>query len=137
MGMIQEFKDCALKGNFIDMATGIVIGGAIGTVVKSLVDDVIMPPIGLLLGGVDFSSFAFTLKPAEGDAAAVAINYGSFINSLISFVIIAFAIFLIITLVNAAKAQFEREEAEAPAAPVRQEVLLEEIRDAIRSGSGR
>ncbi len=135
MGIIQEFKDFALKGNFIDMATGIVIGGAVGTVVKSLVADVIMPPIGLMLGGVDFSSLSFPLKEAVGDAPAVAIRYGSFINSMISFIVIAFAIFMIIKVVNAAKAQFEKEQEAAPAAPPRQEVLLEEIRDALKANS--
>ena len=135
MGIIQEFKDFALKGNFIDMATGIVIGGAVGTVVKSLVEDVIMPPIGLLLGGVDFAGLSFPLKEAVGDAPAVAIRYGSFINSMISFIVIAFAIFMIIKVVNAAKAQFEKEQEAAPAAPPRQEVLLEEIRDALKANS--
>ena len=136
MRLIQEFKDFALKGSFIDMATGIIIGGAVGTVVKSLVDDVIMPPIGLLLGGVDFSNLMITLKAAAGEVPAVSIRYGSFINALISFLIIASAIFLLIKVVNAAKAQFESEqEAAPPPAPPRQEVLLEEIRDAIKAGS--
>ena len=136
MRLLDEFKDFALKSNFVDMATGIVIGGAVGTVVKSLVNDVIMPPIGLLLGGIDFSDLAITLKAASGKEPAVAINYGSFINNLISFLIIAFAIFMLIKVYNAAKAQLEKEkEAEeaAPAEPPRTEVLLEEIRDALRA----
>lgn len=133
MGMLQEFKDFALKSNFMDMATGIVIGGATATVVASLVQDVIMPPIGLMLGGVDFSNLKVQLQAASGDAEAVAINYGSFVNNLITFVIIMFAIFMIIRAYNAAKRVAEGEqEAEAPAEPPRQEVLLEEIRDALR-----
>ncbi len=136
MSLLDEFKDFALKSNFVDMATGIVIGGAVGTVVKSLVNDVIMPPIGLLLGGIDFSDLAITLKAASGEEPAVTINYGSFINNLTSFLIIAFAIFMLIKVYNAAKAQLEKEkEAEeaAPAEPPRTEVLLEEIRDALRA----
>ena len=132
MGMISEFKEFALKSNFIDMATGIVIGGAIGTVVKSLVSDIIMPPIGLLLGGIDFSNLAITLQDKIGDQDAVAIKYGSFINNLISFLIIMAAIFMIIKAVNAAKAQFEKEEEEKPAKPPKSEVLLEEIRDLLK-----
>ncbi|MBI1386416.1 MAG: large-conductance mechanosensitive channel protein MscL [Rhizobiales bacterium] len=131
MGLLQEFRDFALKSNFIDMATGIVIGGAVGTVVKSLVEDIIMPPIGMMLNGVDFSELKLTLKSATADAPAVAINYGSFINSLISFAIIAFAIFMIIKAYNTAKTRFEKEQAAAPAVPPRSEVLLQEIRDAL------
>ena len=132
MGMISEFKEFALKSNFVDMATGIVIGGAIGTVVKSLVSDVIMPPIGLLLGGIDFSNLAITLQDKVGDQEAVAIKYGSFINNIISFLIIMAAIFMIIKAVNSAKAQFEKEEEEKPKDPPKSEVLLEEIRDLLK-----
>ncbi len=132
MGMITEFKEFALKSNFIDMATGIIIGGAIGTVVKSLVSDIIMPPIGLALGGIDFSELAFTLQDKVGDKEAVAINYGSFINNCISFLIIMGAVFMIIKAINSAKAQFEKEEAEKPSEPPRNEVLLEEIRDLLK-----
>ncbi len=132
MGMISEFKEFALKSNFVDMATGIVIGGAIGTVVKSLVSDIIMPPIGLALGGIDFSKLAITLQDKVGDKEAVAIKYGSFINNLISFLIIMAAIFMIIKAVNAAKAQFEKEEEEKAAEPPKSEVLLEEIRDLLK-----
>ncbi len=132
MGMISEFKEFALKSNFVDMATGIVIGGAIGTVVKSLVSDIIMPPIGLALGGIDFSKLAITLQDKVGDKDAVTINYGSFINNLISFLIIMAAIFVIIKAVNSAKAQFEKEEEEKPAEPAKSEVLLEEIRDLLK-----
>ncbi len=132
MGMIKEFKEFALKSNFIDMATGIIIGGAIGTVVKSLVSDIIMPPIGLALGGIDFSDLAITLKDAAGDQEAVAIKYGSFINNIISFLIIMGAIFMLIKMINSAKAQFEKEQEEAPSEPPRNEVLLEEIRDLLK-----
>lgn len=132
MGMLSEFKEFALKSNFIDMATGIVIGGAVGTVVKSLVEDIIMPPIGLALGGIDFSELSLTLQDKIGDKEAVAIKYGSFINNLISFLIIAFAIFMIIKMVNSAKAQFIKEEEAKPSEPPRNEVLLEEIRDLLK-----
>jgi len=135
MSLLDDFKDFALKSNFVDMATGIIIGGAAGTVVKSLVSDIIMPPIGMLLGGVDFSKLNIPLKDAVGKTPAVAINYGAFINSLISFLIIAFAIFMLIKVYNAAKEKLDKTEEEAAAAtpePSKSEVLLEEIRDALR-----
>lgn len=103
MSMIQEFKTFAMRGNVVDMAVGIIIGGAFGKIVSSIVKDVIMPPIGLLLGGVDFSSLAVTLKGAVGETAAVTINYGMFINTVIDFVIIAFAIFIMIRSMNKLK----------------------------------
>ncbi len=121
--MLREFKEFAMRGNVVDMAVGIIIGGAFGTIVKSLVDNVLMPPIGLLLGGVDFSNFFLVLrhgaKPgpythlADAKAAgAVSINYGLFVNSIISFVIVAFAVFLLVRTIN----RLRREEA-SPAAP--------------------
>ncbi len=113
MSMIQEFKKFAMKGNVLDMAVGIIIGGAFGGIITSLVGDVIMPPIGILLGGVDFSSFGFVLKEAVGDAPAVSINYGVFINTVINFLIVAFAIFILIKGVNKAK----KAEVAPPAAP--------------------
>ncbi|MCH9675274.1 MAG: large-conductance mechanosensitive channel protein MscL [Gammaproteobacteria bacterium] len=125
MSMMSEFKDFALKGNVVDMAVGIVIGGAFGKIVSSFVADVLMPPIGMLLGGVDFSKMAVTLQEAKGDVEAVVLKYGSFIQTVVDFVIIAFAIFLVVKAMNAAK----KKEEEAPAAPPKQEVLLEEIRD--------
>ncbi len=132
MGMIKEFKDFAVKGNVMDMAVGIIIGGAFGTIVKSMVNDVLMPPIGLLMGGIDFADKNYVLKGAsgEGDNAveAVTLNYGLFINNVITFIIVAFAVFMLVKAMNAAK----REEEEAPAAPApppAQEVLLGEIRD--------
>jgi large conductance mechanosensitive channel len=123
MGMIKEFKEFAVKGNVVDMAVGIIIGGAFGTIVKSLVDDVLMPPIGLLLGGIDFSNFFITLKEgakaatpyaalAEAKAAgAVTINYGVFLNGVISFLIVAFAVFMLVKGVNSLRRQ---EAAPAP-----------------------
>jgi len=132
MGMIGEFRDFAMRGNVVDMAVGVVIGAAFGKIVTSFTNDVLMPPIGMLTGGVDFSDKVLTLKEAIGDAAAVTLNYGTFINVILDFLIIAFAIFLVVKAMNAAK----RKEEEAPAAPPepsKQEVLLTEIRDALRS----
>jgi large conductance mechanosensitive channel len=128
MSMVQEFKDFAMRGNVIDMAVGIVIGGAFGKIVSSFVNDVLMPPIGLALGGVDFSGLSITLQEATEEAAAVTLNWGVFVQTVIDFLIIAFAIFLVVKAMNAAK----KKEEEAPAAPPKQEVLLTEIRDALR-----
>ncbi|MGV6821120.1 MAG: large-conductance mechanosensitive channel protein MscL [Parvularcula sp.] len=139
MGIISEFKEFAVKGNMVDMAVGIIMGGAFGTIIKSLVDDVLMPPIGMLMGGVDFSQLKFVLKDASVDAEgnvidAVAINYGLFINAIIAFLIVAFALFILIKGMNSMKKRMEEEEAAAPPpAPPRQEVLLEEIRDALKA----
>lgn len=126
--MLNEFKEFAMKGNMVDMAVGIVMGGAFGTIIKSLVDDILMPPIGLLMGGVDFSDIKVTLKDASGEAEAVAMNIGLFINAVIAFTIVALALFFVIKGINSAK----KKEAEAPAEPPRQEILLEEIRDALK-----
>jgi len=103
MSMIQEFKTFAMRGNVLDMAVGIVIGGAFGKIVSSLVQDVIMPPIGMLLGGVDFSTLAIILKDAVGEIPAVSISYGLFVNTIIDFLIIAFVIFLMIRAINKLK----------------------------------
>ncbi|MFN0117048.1 MAG: large-conductance mechanosensitive channel protein MscL [Elusimicrobiota bacterium] len=111
MSMIKEFKDFAMKGNVVDMAVGVIIGGAFGKIIASLVNDVIMPPIGMLMGNVDFSDLGFVLKPAEGDAKAVVLKYGVFVNEVVNFAIVAFAIFMMIKLLNSFK------KAEAPAAP--------------------
>jgi large conductance mechanosensitive channel len=111
MGIVKEFKDFAMKGNVVDMAVGIVIGVAFGKIVSSLVSDVLMPPIGALMGNVDFSNLALTLKEKSGDAPAVAIRYGAFINTVIDFLIVAFAIFMVVKLMNRLK------RPEAPAAP--------------------
>jgi len=132
MGVIKEFQEFAIKGNMVDMAVGIIIGGAFGTIVKSLVDDIIMPPIGLALGGIDFSDIVFTLKEATADAAAVTMNIGSFINNIISFLIVAWAVFLLVKAMNSLKKKAEETPAE-PSTPPKSEVLLEEIRDAIKA----
>ena len=137
--MFKEFKEFAMKGSLVDMATGIIIGAAFGTVVKSLVDDILMPPIGMLMGGVDFSNLFTVIKEgatpapymsveAAAEAGAVTLNYGMFINNIISFIVVALAIFFVIKAVNKAK----REEEEAPAEPPATEVLLGEIRDLLK-----
>lgn len=132
MGIINEFKEFAVKGNMVDMAVGIIIGGAFGTIVKSLVDDIIMPPIGLALGGIDFSDIVLTLKEATADAEAVTMNIGSFINNIISFLIVAWAVFMLVKAMNNLKKKAEEAPAEPPAPP-KSEVLLEEIRDALKA----
>lgn len=135
MGMVKEFKEFAVKGNVVDMAVGIIIGGAFGTIVKSLVSDVIMPPIGLLLGGVDFSNLFFTLGggsydslDAAKEAGAATINYGLFFNNVISFLIVAFAVFMLVKSINSLKKK-EEEKPAAPPKPSDEVVLLAEIRD--------
>jgi len=132
MGMISEFKEFAMKGSMLNMAVGIIMGGAFGTVIKSLIEDVIMPVVGHYSGGVDFSSKQIVLSPAELDATGAAIegtgaaiSYGSFINAIIAFAILAWVLFMIIKGMNKAK----KAEEEAPAAPPANEVLLAEIRD--------
>jgi len=132
MGIIDEFKEFAIKGNMVDMAVGIIIGGAFGTIVKSLVDDIIMPPIGLALGGIDFSDIVITLKEATADAEAVTMNIGSFFNNVISFLIVAWAVFILVKGMNSMKKKAEEAPAEPPAPP-KEQVLLEEIRDAIKA----
>ena len=128
MSMMSEFRDFAMRGNVVDMAVGIVIGGAFGKIVSSFVNDVLMPPIDLLVGGVDFADLAITLQEASGDVAAVTVNYGSFIQTVIDFVIIAFAIFMVVKAMNNLK---KKEEAAPPAPPKpsAEEKLLTEIRD--------
>ncbi len=142
--MLQEFREFAMKGNVVDLAVGVVIGGAFGTIVSSLVSDVLMPPIGLLLGGVDFSDIFLTLKQGAEQpgpyasleqakaAGAVTMNVGVFANAVIKFLIVAWAVFLLVRTIN----RLRREQEAAPApppAPPRQEVLLEEIRDLLRT----
>ena len=135
MSMLSEFKDFAMRGNVVDLAVGVIIGGAFGKIVSTLVDKIMMPIIGFLTGGVDFAKQFYTLKVAskttEGvDIPAVVIGYGEFINALIQFTIIAFCLFLVIKAMNSMK----KKEAAAPApAPPAQEVLLREIRDALRA----
>lgn len=132
MSMMSEFKEFAIKGNAVDMAVGIVIGAAFGKIVSSFVSDVIMPPIGLLIGGVDFSNLAFTLKEAAGDVAAVTINYGKFIQTTLDFVIIAFAIFMVVKAINSMKKK-EEEAPPPPPGPSKEEILLTEIRDVLKA----
>jgi large conductance mechanosensitive channel len=131
MGMLQEFKTFAMRGNVVDLAVGIVIGGAFGKIVSSFVADVIMPPIGLIIGGVNFANLTITIKEAAGDAAAVTINYGNFIQTLFDFLIIAFAIFMVIKGMNSLTKKKEEAPAEPPA-PSKEEILLTEIRDALQ-----
>ncbi len=136
MGLVKEFKEFAMRGNVVDMAVGIVIGGAFGRIVSSVVNDIIMPPIGLLIGGVDFSDLKVILKQATIDDAgnaiqAVSINYGAFIQTALDFIIIAFAIFMVIKGMNSLKKKEEAKPAPPPAPP-REEVLLTEIRDLLK-----
>lgn len=141
MSMIQEFKEFAMKGSVVDMAVGIVIGAAFGKIVSSFVSNIIMPPLGLLMGGVDFSNLKFTLKAAENDqlgntVEAVSINYGLFLNVVIDFVIVAFAIFMVVKAMNTAKKRLEKKAEEAPeeTPEVPQDIqLLTEIRDALQA----
>lgn len=132
MSLLSEFKAFAVKGNMIDMAVGIIIGAAFGKIVSSLVGDVIMPPLGVLIGGVDFTDLAITLKAAEGDLPAVVLAYGKFIQSIIDFVIIAFAIFMGIKVINRLKREEETAPA-APPAPTKDQELLTEIRDLLKA----
>jgi large conductance mechanosensitive channel len=131
MSFVAEFKKFALRGNVVDLAVGVVIGAAFGKIVTSLVDNIIMPPIGWLIGGIDFSDWKWVLKPADAVAkkAEVAIQYGIFINVLIQFLIVAIAIFIVVKAIN----RLTRREEEAPAAPAADVVLLTEIRDLLRS----
>ncbi|MDY0053884.1 MAG: large-conductance mechanosensitive channel protein MscL [Bacteroidales bacterium] len=134
MKIIQEFKAFAMRGNVIDMAVGIIIGGAFGKIVSSIVNDIIMPPIGLLVGGVNFSDLKFVMKDAVGDIPAVTLNYGNFLQVLFDFLIIAFSIFMVIKVMNAAKKKEEApvEEPKAPE-PTNEEKLLSEIRDLLKN----
>ena len=133
MRIMKEFKEFAMQGNVVDMAVGLVIGAAFGKIVSSFVNDILMPPIGVLLGGVDFSTLSITLKEAAGDLPAVTLNYGAFIQSLVDFIIIAFAIFLVVKAMNTLK---KEEEEEIPASgPSQEEMLLIEIRDILRKQS--
>jgi len=130
--MISEFKSFAMRGNVVDMAVGIVIGAAFGKIVSSFVKDVLMPPIGVLVGGVDFSGLTITLREATEQAAAVTLNYGMFIQSVIDFLIIAFAIFIVVKGMNSLKRK-EEEAPAAPPAPSAEVQLLTEIRDTLKN----
>jgi large conductance mechanosensitive channel len=134
MGMISEFKEFAMKGNVVDLAVGVIIGGAFGKIVSSLVDGVIMPFVGMLLGGVNFSDLAISLQDAvigpdgKETAAAVAIKYGAFLQTVIDFLIIAFVLFMVIKAMN----RMKKAEAAAPAEPAEDVLLLREIRDSLK-----
>lgn len=136
MGLISEFREFAVKGNVVDLAVGVIVGAAFGKIVTSLVDQVVMPPIGLLTGGIDFSKLEWVLKPEDPATEAiekVSIQYGAFLNVLIQFVIVAFVIFMMVKAINSLR----RKEAEAPAepaAPTTTEALLMEIRDQLKTG---
>ncbi|MFZ2172091.1 MAG: large-conductance mechanosensitive channel protein MscL [Methylococcaceae bacterium] len=132
MSIVQEFKEFAIKGNAVDMAVGIIIGAAFGKIISSLVADVVMPPIGVLVGGVDFTKLAVTLKEAAGDVPAVTLNYGNFIQTMVDFTIIAFVIFIMVKLINNLKKKEEAAPAVAPE-PTKEEVLLTEIRDLLKA----
>ncbi len=129
MPILKEFKEFAMRGSVVDLAVGIIIGAAFGKIVSSLVNDVLMPPIGMLIGGVDFSNLTLTLKSAAEGVPATVIRYGVFINTIIDFAIVALAIFLLIRAINT----FKKKEDAVPAPPPRQEVLLTEIRDLLKS----
>jgi large conductance mechanosensitive channel len=131
MSFADEFKAFIARGNVVDLAVGVIIGGAFGKIVSSLVDQVIMPPIGLAMGGIDFSQMKVVLQAADPAAkrTEVAVQYGAFINTIIQFLIIALVVFMVVKVINSLR----RQEAEAPAAPTRTETLLEDIRDAVRT----
>jgi large conductance mechanosensitive channel len=133
MSMLQEFKEFAMKGNVVDLAVGVIIGGAFGKIVSSLVADIIMPPIGILMGGVDFTKLGVVLKEAVDEKTpAVMLNYGTFVQSVVDFTIVAFAIFMAIKLMNKMK-KTEPPAPEAPPAPTKEELLLTEIRDILKA----
>lgn len=140
MAIGKELKDFMLRGNVVDMAVGVIIGGAFGKIVSSLVSDVIMPPLGVLVGGVDFKDLSFELKEAVGETAAVTLNYGMFLQTVFDFAIIATAIFFVIKGINSLKDGFSKKEeeevvVEEPKAPepTKEEILLAEIRDLLKS----
>lgn len=138
MGLLKEFKEFAVKGNVIDLAVAVIIGGAFGKIVTSFVNDIVMPPIGLLIGGVNFKNLALVLKEAVVDdagevvTAAVSLNYGAFIQNVVDFTIIAFVIFMAVKAMNSLKKKEEAAPPPPPPAPPKSEVLLEEIRDLLK-----
>jgi large conductance mechanosensitive channel len=134
MGMMSEFKKFAVKGNVMDMAVGIIIGAAFGKIVAAFVSGVMMPPLGLLIGGVDFSELALVLKPATETAEAVTIQWGAFVQTTIDFLIVAFAVFMVVKAMNNLKKK-EEEAPSAPPEPSKEEVLLTEIRDLLKAKS--
>lgn len=130
MGFISEFRQFAMRGNVADMAVGIIIGGAFGKIVSSLVADVLMPPLGMLIGGVNFTGLKVTLREASEGVSAVTLNYGNFIQSVFDFAIVAFAIFMVVKAMN--RMRTKDEAPAAPPKPSNQEVLLSEIRDILK-----
>jgi large conductance mechanosensitive channel len=134
MSLAKEFKDFAMRGNVVDMAVGIVIGAAFGKIVSSMVSDVIMPPIGVIVGGVDFSDLSLVLVEATADSAAVTLKYGMFLQTVFDFVIVAFAIFMVIKGMNKLKKKEEAAPPPPPPAPSKEEQLLTEIRDLLKKG---
>ena len=134
MGLVQEFKEFAVKGNVVDMAVGVIIGGAFGKIVTSLVNDLVMPALGIAVGGINFSSLAVTLKEAVGDKPAVVLKYGVFLQTVFDFLIVAFAIFMAIKAMNKLK-RAKPATAPAPAPPSKEVELLTEIRDALKKPS--
>ncbi|VEB95166.1 Large-conductance mechanosensitive channel [Cedecea lapagei] len=136
MSILKEFREFAMRGNVVDLAVGVIIGAAFGKIVSSLVADIIMPPLGLLIGGVDFKQFALTLRDAQGDVPAVVMHYGVFIQNIFDFVIVAFAIFMAIKVINKLNRK-KAAEPEAPPAPSKEEVLLSEIRDLLKEQNQR
>lgn len=132
MGLLKEFKEFAMRGNVLDMAVGIIIGAKFGEIVKSLVDNVLMPPLGKLLGNVDFSSLAIALGGADAEGNPILLKYGAFLNSVVDFLLVALAVFFIVKLANSARRK-QAEEPAAPPAPTAQEKLLTEIRDLLKS----
>jgi large conductance mechanosensitive channel len=132
MSIITEFREFAIKGNVMDMAVGVIVGGAFGKIVSSAVSDVIMPPIGLLVGGVKFTELAFTLREASNNNPAVVLKYGSFLQSVFDFLIIAIAVFMMVRMANRLRSQSPAPNA-SPPPPPRQEVLLEQIRDLLET----
>ena len=128
--MFKEFKEFAIKGNVVDMAVGLIIGAGFGKIVTSLVNDIIMPPVGLLVGGINFSNFALVLKPASDGVAAVSLNYGLFINNTVDFIIVAFVMFLLVKQIN----KFKKIESDKKVADIKEEILLlREIRDGLKN----
>lgn len=131
MSIVKEFKEFAMRGNVIDLAVGVIIGVAFGKIVSSFISDIIMPPLGILIGGVDFKDLVFILKAAKGEVAAVTLNYGMFIQNIFDFLIIAFAIFMAVKGINKIKKK-EEEAPAAPPTPTNEEKLLAEIRDLLK-----
>jgi large conductance mechanosensitive channel len=132
MSILKEFKEFAVKGNAVDMAVGIIIGAAFGKIISSLVADVFMPPIGVLIGGVDFTKLAITIKDAADGSAAVTLNYGNFIQSMVDFTIIAFAIFMVVKMINKLKKTEATATPPSEPIPSKEEILLTEIRDLLK-----